>query len=149
MQLPGFIADRLRSALVLLTALAAVAAMLVAIQISPADASATGPDAVRHANRGGPVVWSHRGASKNAPEETTAAYGYTLREFGNALLRVGDGAVIEPGSLYKVYVGPGTDRPHAHFNGLTAGVLANTVTDHVYLYDAGRVMQDLYSYIAS
>ncbi|MFG1977296.1 glycerophosphodiester phosphodiesterase family protein [Nonomuraea fuscirosea] len=75
--------------------------------------------------------------------------GYTLREFGNTVLRVGDGAVIEPGSFYKVYVGPGTDRPDAHFNGLSAGVLANTVTDHVYLYNRDRVMEGLYSYLAS
>lgn len=62
---------------------------------------------------------------------------------------MGDGAVIEPGSLCKVYVGPGTDRPNAHLNGLTAPVLADTVTDHVYLYNPDQIMEDLYSYIAS
>lgn len=88
-------------------------------------------------------------ALRNTTRRPIELNGYTLREFGNTLLRVGERAVIEPGSFYKVYVGPGTDRPDAHFNGLTAGVLANTVTDHVYLYDSRRVMEDLYSYIAS
>lgn len=87
-------------------------------------------------------------ALRNTTNKPIDISGYTLREFGNALLRVGDRAVIEPGSRYKVYVGPGTNRPDAHFNGLTAQVLAGTGTDHVYLYDANRTMIDLYGYIA-
>jgi glycerophosphoryl diester phosphodiesterase len=108
------------------------------------DSVVYNPDGDDVAPNGGEYV-----ALRNTTDEPIDLNGYTLREFGNALLRVGDGAIIEPGSLYKVYVGPGTDRPNAHFNGLTAGVLANTVTDHVYLYNAGRVMRDLYSYLAS
>ncbi|MBE1603680.1 glycerophosphodiester phosphodiesterase family protein [Actinopolymorpha pittospori] len=88
-------------------------------------------------------------ALRNTTDKPINISGYTLREFGNTLLRVGDDAVIEPGSLYKVYVGPGTDRPNAHFNGLTTPVLADTVTDHIYLYNPDQVMEDLYSYIAS
>jgi glycerophosphoryl diester phosphodiesterase len=108
------------------------------------DSVVYNPEGSDVASNGGEYV-----ALRNTTDKPIDINGYTLREWGNTLLRVGDGAVIEPGSLYKVYVGPGTDRPNAHFNGLTAPVLADTVTDHLYLYNPDRVMEDLYSYIAS
>ncbi|MGV9798562.1 glycerophosphodiester phosphodiesterase family protein [Mycobacterium sp. NPDC003449] len=74
---------------------------------------------------------------------------YTLREYGNAVLHTGDGAVIEPGSYYKIYVGPGTDTATSHFNGRTAEVLNNTLADHIYLYNDDKRVEDIYSYFAS
>lgn len=66
--------------------------------------------------------------------------GYTVRDHGNTVLRVADGAVIQPGSFFRVYVGPGTDRADATYNGLTSAVLGNSGTEHAYLYDPrGRI----------
>lgn len=74
---------------------------------------------------------------------------YTLREYGGVVLETGPEAVIEAGSFYRIYVGPGTDRADAHFNGLTKPVLSDKLTDHVYLYNANKVVEDIYAYYAS
>lgn len=86
-------------------------------------------------------------ALRNTSNRAVDLSGYTVRDFSNNVLSVGNGAVIEPGSRYFIYVGPGTDRADAHFNGRTAGVFNNTVTDHAFLYN-GKGIVDIYSYIA-
>lgn len=65
------------------------------------------------------------------------------------VLEIGPEAVIEAGSFYRIHVGPGTDRTDAHFNGLTKPILSDKLTDHVYLYNADKVVEDIYAYYAS
>ncbi|MGO1973592.1 MAG: glycerophosphodiester phosphodiesterase family protein [Propionibacteriaceae bacterium] len=74
---------------------------------------------------------------------------YTLREYGGVVLETGPDAVIEAGSFYRIHVGPGTDRVDAHFNGRTKQVLSDKLTDHVYLYNKNKVVEDIYAYYAS
>jgi glycerophosphoryl diester phosphodiesterase len=73
--------------------------------------------------------------------------GHYLRDQATNLLRIGPGHVIQPGSLLRVYVGPGTDRPDAFYNGLKAGFLNNTGGDTVTYYDGKHRVVDTYSYI--
>ncbi|GAB2480065.1 hypothetical protein GCM10027063_22630 [Promicromonospora xylanilytica] len=72
---------------------------------------------------------------RNTSDRPVDLTGYVVRDYGNAVLRVADGAVIDPGSLYRVYVGPGTDRADATYDGRTSAVLGNSGTEHAYLYD--------------
>jgi glycerophosphoryl diester phosphodiesterase len=44
----------------------------------------------------------------NITDETINVSNHYLREQGGYLLRIGDGFEIEPGSLLRVYAGPGT-----------------------------------------
>ncbi|WP_345482713.1 glycerophosphodiester phosphodiesterase family protein, partial [Actinopolymorpha pittospori] len=101
MQRPAFIVDHLRSALVLVVALAAAAAAIAPAEASPASATDTNQGAVHRANPRGPVVWSHRGASKNAPEETTAAYERALADGADVL--EGDLAQTKDGVLVVIH----------------------------------------------
>ena len=73
--------------------------------------------------------------------------GHYLRDQASNLLRIGDGYVIPPGSLLRVYVGPGTNRPGAYYNNLTTGFLNNTGGDTITYYSADHKVLDAYSYI--
>ncbi|NDU74762.1 esterase [Actinomadura sp. DSM 109109] len=72
--------------------------------------------------------------------------GYLRDQAGN-LLRIGSGYVIPPGSLLRVHVGPGTNRPDAYYNGLAAGFLNNTAGDTVSFFAADRTLLDISSYV--
>ncbi|TKG61062.1 glycerophosphodiester phosphodiesterase family protein [Prauserella endophytica] len=73
--------------------------------------------------------------------------GHYVRDAASNLLRIGDGFTIQPGSLLRVYPGPGTNRPDAVYNGLTAGFLNNTGGDTVTLYSPRHRVLDTHSYI--
>lgn len=75
---------------------------------------------------------------RNVTDRAIDLTGYTVRDYGNAVLRIADGSVIEPGSYYRVYVGTGTDRADATYSGYATGVLGNTGTEYAYLYDTHR-----------
>ncbi|WP_306888259.1 lamin tail domain-containing protein [Streptomyces griseoviridis] len=75
--------------------------------------------------------------------------GHYLRDgAGNLRLFIGEGYVIQPGSLLDVYVGGGTDSPTAYYNGYGSGMLNNTGGDTVVYYDERHRIADVYSYIA-
>ncbi|WP_433468193.1 glycerophosphodiester phosphodiesterase family protein [Spirillospora sp. CA-128828] len=78
------------------------------------------------------------------PIEVSGGY---LRDQASNLMKIGPGYVIGPGSLLRVHVGPGTNRPDAYYNGLTAGFLNNTSGDTVSFFGAGHSLIDIHSYI--
>ncbi|MFI0481990.1 hypothetical protein [Actinomadura sp. 9N215] len=67
--------------------------------------------------------------------------GYLRDQAGN-LMRIGRGYVVGPGSLLRVHVGPGTNRPEACHNGLTTGFLNNTSGDTVSFFAADHSLLD-------
>ncbi|MFJ6609015.1 glycerophosphodiester phosphodiesterase family protein [Streptomyces sp. NPDC091289] len=75
--------------------------------------------------------------------------GHYLRDgAGNVRVFIGDGYVIQPGSLLKVYIGKGTNSPTAYYNGYTTGILNNTAGDTIQYYNERHQIEDVYSYIA-
>lgn len=86
---------------------------------------------------------------RNTTKKAIDISGYTLRDYSYNVLQVGEDAVIEAGSFYTVYVGPGTDTETAHFNGFTKQIFSDTLTDHVYLYNPKKVVEDIYAYFVA
>ncbi|SPT63132.1 glycerophosphodiester phosphodiesterase family protein [Actinomadura madurae] len=84
---------------------------------------------------------------RNTTSRPIDVSGGHLRDQGSNLMRIGAGYVIPPGSLLRVHVGPGTNRPDAYYNGLTAGFLNNTSGDTVSFFGAGHSLIDIYSYL--
>ncbi|MBK1785308.1 glycerophosphodiester phosphodiesterase family protein [Prauserella cavernicola] len=84
---------------------------------------------------------------RNTTSRPVNVGGHTVRDAASNLLRIGEGYVIQPGSLLRVYPGPGTNRPDAYYNDLTVGFLNNTGGDTVTFYsERGRAL-DAHSYI--
>ncbi|MFD0541580.1 glycerophosphodiester phosphodiesterase family protein [Actinomadura luteofluorescens] len=84
---------------------------------------------------------------RNTTSRPVDVSGGYLRDQASNLMRIGSGYVIPPGSLLRVYVGPGTNRPDAYYNGLTAGFLNNTSGDTVSFFQADHTLLDISSYI--
>ncbi|WP_338450087.1 glycerophosphodiester phosphodiesterase family protein [Niallia oryzisoli] len=84
---------------------------------------------------------------RNITDETINVSNHYLRDQASSLLRIGDGVEIEPGSLLRVYPGPGTNRPGHYYNGLAAGFLNNTNGDTLTYYSEDHTIQDIFSYI--
>lgn len=79
---------------------------------------------------------------RNTTAEPVDVSGHYLRENGGRLLHIGEGYIIQPGSLLKVYVGPGTNRDDAYYNGNTTGFLNNTVGDMITYFSADHEILD-------
>lgn len=86
-------------------------------------------------------------ALRNTTDEPIDVSGHTLRDQAANLLRIGAGYVIQPGSLLRVYVGPGTSRPDAYYNGLTTGFLNNGGGDTISYFNQRNELLDIHSYI--
>ncbi|MGI5415949.1 glycerophosphodiester phosphodiesterase family protein [Actinomadura luteofluorescens] len=84
---------------------------------------------------------------RNTTSRPVDVSGGYLRDQASNLMRIGSGYVIPPGSLLRVYVGPGTNRPDAYYNGLTVGFLNNTSGDTVSFFQADHTLLDISSYI--
>ncbi|WP_433478036.1 glycerophosphodiester phosphodiesterase family protein [Spirillospora sp. CA-142024] len=84
---------------------------------------------------------------RNTTSRPIDVSGGYLRDQASNLMKIGPGYVIRPGSLLRVHVGPGTNRPDAYYNGLTAGFLNNTSGDTVSFFGADHSLIDIYSYI--
>lgn len=84
---------------------------------------------------------------RNTTSRPVDVGGAYLRDQAGNLMRIGDGYVIPPGSLLRVHVGPGTNRPDAYYNGLAVGFLNNTSGDTVSLFGADHSLLDVQSYI--
>jgi glycerophosphoryl diester phosphodiesterase len=86
-------------------------------------------------------------ALRNTTGKPIDVGGHYLRDQATNLMRIGTGYVIQPGSLLRVYVGPGTNRADAFYNGLTVGFLNNTSGDTATYYGDDHKVLDTYSYI--
>lgn len=84
---------------------------------------------------------------RNTTSRQIDVSGAYLRDQAGNLMRIGPGYVIPPGSLLRVHVGPGTNRPDAYYNGLTVGFLNNTSGDTVSFFGPGHSLIDVYSYL--
>ncbi len=84
---------------------------------------------------------------RNTTSRPVDVGGGYLRDQASNLMRIGPGYVIPPGSLLRVHVGPGIDRPDAYYNGLTVGFLNNTSGDTVSLFGADHTLLDISSYV--
>ena len=84
---------------------------------------------------------------RNTTSRTIDVSGAYLRDQATNLLRIGPGYTIPPGSLLRVYVGPGTNRPDAYYNGLKVGFLNNTGGDTVSFFARDHSLLDIGSYI--
>lgn len=84
---------------------------------------------------------------RNTTRKPIDVSGYHVRDQATNLLRIGEGYVLRPGSLLRVYVGPGTNTDDAYYNGLTTGFLNNTGGDTLSVYDARHKLLDSFSYI--
>jgi glycerophosphoryl diester phosphodiesterase len=84
---------------------------------------------------------------RNTTGKPVDVSGHYLRDQATNLLRIGPGNVIPPGSLLRVYVGPGTNRPGAYYNNLTTGFLNNTGGDTVTYFSDRHTVLDTHSYI--
>jgi glycerophosphoryl diester phosphodiesterase len=84
---------------------------------------------------------------RNTTSRPVDVSGGYLRDQASNLMKIGPGYVIPPGSLLRVYVGPGTNRPDAYYNGLTVGFLNNTAGDTVSFFGADHSLLDIGSYI--
>jgi glycerophosphoryl diester phosphodiesterase len=86
-------------------------------------------------------------ALRNTTDRPIDVGGHYLRDQATNLLRIGAGYVIPPGSLLRVYVGPGTNRADAYYNGLTTGFLNNTGGDTISYFNERHELIDIHSYI--
>ncbi|TDD31275.1 esterase [Actinomadura sp. KC06] len=84
---------------------------------------------------------------RNTTSRPVDVSGGYLRDQAGNLMRIGRGYVVGPGSLLRVHVGPGTNRPDAYYNGLTTGFLNNTSGDTVSFFAADHSLLDIGSYI--
>ena len=84
---------------------------------------------------------------RNTTSRPVDVGGAYLRDQAGNLIGIGDGYVIPPGSLLRVRVGPGANRPDAYYNGLTVGFLNNTSGDTVSLFGADHSLLGVHSYI--
>jgi glycerophosphoryl diester phosphodiesterase len=84
---------------------------------------------------------------RNTTSRAIDVGGGHLRDQAGNLMEIGQGYVIPPGSLLRVHVGPGTNRPDAYYNALTVGFLNNTSGDTVSLFGADGSLLDVHSYI--
>ncbi|MFI6520103.1 glycerophosphodiester phosphodiesterase family protein [Spirillospora sp. NPDC050679] len=72
--------------------------------------------------------------------------GYLRDQAGN-LMRIGADYTVQPGSLLRVYVGPGTNTSTAYYNGGKVGFLNNTGGDTISFFNADHALLDIHSYI--
>lgn len=86
-------------------------------------------------------------ALRNTTSTPVDVSNHYLRENGGRLLRIGAGFVIPPGSLLRVYVGPGTNRADAYYNGYTSGFLNNTVGDTITYFNTDDEVLHSWGYI--
>lgn len=85
---------------------------------------------------------------RNTTAEPIDISGHYLRDqAGNIVLWMGDDSTIDAGSLFRVYVGPGTNRPDAYYNGYDTGMLNNTRGDTITYYNDDHEIVDTFSYI--
>ncbi len=84
---------------------------------------------------------------RNTTSRAVAVGGGYLRDQAGNLLTIGAGYTIPPGSLLRVYVGPGTNRPGAYYNGRTAGFLNNTGGDTISYFGPDHALLDIGSYM--
>ncbi|MBB4735996.1 glycerophosphoryl diester phosphodiesterase [Micrococcus cohnii] len=76
----------------------------------------------------------------NDGRHTVDVSGYVLRDAAYNTLTVGEGYVLRPGAVLRVYTGPGTDTEDAYYNGGEKNVL-NNGGDSVALFTAdGRLL---------
>jgi glycerophosphoryl diester phosphodiesterase len=84
---------------------------------------------------------------RNTTNKAINVSSHYLRDQSGSIMRIGEGYVIEPGSLLRIYVGPGTNRPGAYYNAFTTGFLGNTNGDTVTYFSNDHTILDIYSYI--
>jgi glycerophosphoryl diester phosphodiesterase len=73
--------------------------------------------------------------------------GHSLTDNGGTRLYIRDGAVIQPGSLFRVYLGDGPNREDASYTNHHRGILNNTHGDSIVYFDADHEIVDSYSFI--
>lgn len=87
-------------------------------------------------------------ALRNTTDRPVDVSHHTLTDHAaNVWLTTGPDAVIQPGSLFRVYVNSGTNRAGAYYNGHPSGILNNTGGDTVALLDEDQQLEDVHSYI--
>lgn len=86
-------------------------------------------------------------ALRNTTDEAVDVSGHYFRENGGRIIRIGEGYSIQPGSLLRVYVGPGTDTSDAYYNGFTSGFLNNSGGDVLTYFNEDHEVLDSWGYI--
>lgn len=86
-------------------------------------------------------------ALRNTTDEPIDVSGHYFRENGGRYLGIGEGYTIQPGSLLRVYVGPGTNTEDAYYNGNTSGFLNNGGGDVLTYFGDDHEVLDSWGYI--
>ena len=84
---------------------------------------------------------------RNTTDRPIDISGHSLTDNGSTRLVIRDGAMIQPGSLFRVYVGDGPAKDDASYSAHPSGILDNTGGDSIVYYDADHDVVDAYSFI--
>lgn len=86
-------------------------------------------------------------ALRNTTDEPIDVSGHYFRENGGRIIGIGEGYEIQPGSLLRVYVGPGTNTEEAYYNGYASGFLNNGGGDVLTYFSDEHEVLDSWGYI--
>jgi glycerophosphoryl diester phosphodiesterase len=96
---------------------------------------------IRHHSPGEHVVL------RNVSDQPVDVSGWYLRNQASDRIVVGDGHVIPPGGLLRVYTGPGTDDATGYHDGRSTAFWNSAHGDSAGLHRADGTLVDLYAYI--
>ncbi|NES27057.1 esterase [Micromonospora terminaliae] len=112
----------------------------------PGAAGVVVQDVVPHSPGDEPQWAGEHVVLRNVSGQPVDVSGWYLRSQSSDRIVVGDGYVIPPGGLLRVWTGPGTDDAATYHNGRTTAVWNGTKGDSAGLHRADGAIVDLYAY---